>query len=187
MEEEVQFIFDTAKEHMDKTMHHLEHALVKIRAGRANPEMLGDVKLEYYGSMTPLTQVSNVGSPDARTITVQPWEKGLIPEIEKAILNSGLGFNPSNNGEMVIINVPALTEERRKDLVKMARQEAEDSKVGIRSARKDGNDEIKKLGADGMSEDLVKDNEDEMQKLTDDFIHRIDELLKKKESEIMTV
>lgn len=187
MEEEIQFIFDTAKEHMEKTIHHLEHSLVKIRAGRANPEMLSDVRLEYYGSMTPLTQVSNVGSPDARTLTVQPWEKGLIPEIEKAILNAGLGFNPSNNGEMVIINVPPLTEERRRDLVKMARSEAEDSKVGIRSARKEANDEIKKLGNDGLSEDLVKDNEDEIQTMTNNYIQNIEDHLKKKEEEIMTV
>lgn len=187
MEEEVQFILDTAKEHMEKTINHLEHALVKIRAGRANPEMLVDVKLEYYGTLTPLTQVSNVSSPDARTLTVQPWEKGLIPEIEKAILNAGLGFNPSNNGEMVIINIPPLTEERRKELVKMARSEAEDSKVGVRSARKEANDELKKLGNDGLSEDLVKDNEDVIQKLTDSYINNIDEHLKKKEGEIMTV
>lgn len=187
MDEEIEFILDSAKEHMEKTLHHLEHELVKIRAGRANPEMLVDLKVDYYGSLTPLTQVSNLSAPDARTITIQPWEKGLIPEIEKAIINSNLGFNPSNNGDMVIINVPALTEERRRDLAKMARVAAEDSKVGVRSARKEANDEIKKLGTDGLSEDLVKDHEDTIQKMTDGFSVKIDELIKVKEKDIMTL
>ncbi|MCT4622484.1 MAG: ribosome recycling factor [Schleiferiaceae bacterium] len=187
MEEEIEFILDSAKEHMTKTIDHLEHALIKIRAGRANPEMLESVRVEYYGSNSPLSQVSNINTPDARTITVQPWEKGMIPEIEKAILNSGLGFNPSNNGEMVIINVPPLTEERRRDLVKMARHEAEESRIGIRNARKEANDEIKKLGNDGLSEDLVKDNEEEIQNLTNSYIKQIDDHLEHKEKEIMTV
>ena len=187
MDEELEFIMDAAKEHMNKTMGHLNHALLKIRAGRANPEMLADVQIEYYGSHSPLSQVSNVNSPDARTLTVQPWEKGLIPEIEKAIMNAGLGFNPSNNGEMVIINIPPLTEDRRKDLVKIAHAEGEDSKIGIRSARKEANDEIKKLGNDGLSEDLVKDNEDEIQELTNSFISKIEKLIEHKEKEILTV
>ena len=187
MEEELEFILDAAKEHMSKTMEHLKHNLLKVRAGRANPEMLADVQIDYYGSHSPLTQVSNVNSPDAHTLTVQPWEKGLIPEIEKAIMNSGLGFNPSNNGEMVIINVPPLTEERRKGLGKMAHSEGEDSKIGIRSARKEANDEIKKLGQNGLSEDLVKDNEEVIQELTNRYISKIDNLIKQKEKEIMTV
>ena len=187
MEEEIQFVIDSTKEHMDKTIHHLEHALLKIRAGRANPDMLSDVLVEYYGSMSPLGNVANVNTPDARTITVQPWEKGLIAEIEKAIIHANLGFNPSNNGDMVIINVPALTEERRKELVKMAHHEAEESRIGIRSARKDANSEIKGLGQNGLSEDLVKDNEDVIQKLTDKYIANITEHLDKKEKEIMTV
>jgi len=187
MEEELEFIIDAAKEHMSKTMEHLKHALLKIRAGRANPEMLSDIQIEYYGSHTPLTQVSNVNTPDARTITVQPWEKGLIPDIEKAIMNAGLGFNPSNNGEMVIINVPPLTEERRKELGKMAHAEGENSKIGIRTARKEANDEIKKLGHDGLSEDLVKDNEEVIQNLTNKYIAEIDVFISGKEKEIMTV
>lgn len=187
MEDELAFIIDSAKEHMTKTINHLEEALSKIRAGRANPEMLGAVRVDYYGSSTPLPQVSNINTPDARTITVQPWEKSLMQEIEKAILNSGLGFNPSNNGDMIIINVPPLTEERRRDLAKEAHRVGEDSKVGVRAARKEANDEIKKLGNDGLSEDLVKDNEESIQKLTDSYIKQIDAHIEHKEKEIMTV
>ena len=187
MEDELAFIIDSAKEQMAKTINHLEEALSKIRAGRANPEMLGGVKVEYYGSMTPLPQVSNINTPDARTITVQPWEKGLMQEIERAILNSGLGFNPSNNGYMIIISVPPLTEERRRELAKEAHKIAEDSKVGIRAARKDANYEIKKLGNEGLSEDLVKDNEEVIQQTTNSFIKKIDDHYDHKEAEIMKV
>ena len=187
MEDELAFIIDSAEEHMTKTINHLEDALSKIRAGRANPEMLGGVKVEYYGSMTPLPQVSNINTPDARTITVQPWEKGLMQEIERAILNSGLGFNPSNNGDMIIISVPPLTEERRRDLAKEAHKVAEDSKVGIRAARKEANDEIKKLGGEGLSEDLVKDNEEVIQQATNKYIKVIDEHYDHKQTEIMKV
>ena len=187
MEDELAFIIDSAEEHMTKTINHLEDALSKIRAGRANPEMLGGVKVEYYGSMSPLPQISNINTPDARTITVQPWEKGLMQEIERAILNSGLGFNPSNNGDMIIISVPPLTEERRRDLAKEAHKVAEDSKVGIRAARKDANDEIKKLSNDGLSEDLAKDNEEVIQQMTNKFIKKIDDHYEHKQAEIMKV
>ncbi|NBR82625.1 MAG: ribosome recycling factor, partial [Flavobacteriia bacterium] len=132
MQEEVELIFETAQEQMDKAMEHLEKELIKIRAGRANPSMLEGVKLDYYGNLTPLNQVSNINTPDARTLSVQPWEKAMMPEIEKAIIAANLGLNPMNNGEMIIINIPPLTEERRKELVKRARSEAEDAKVGIR-------------------------------------------------------
>lgn len=187
MEDEIELIFDTTKEDMDRAIHHMEKALVKLRAGRANPSMLEGVKVEYYGAPTPLSQVSNVNTPDARTISIQPWEKQLIPEIEKAILNAGLGFNPMNNGENVIISVPPLTEERRRDLAKMAKAEAESAKVGVRAARKTAMDELKKLGNDGLSEDRQKDLEAEIQKQTDAYIAKCDALYAKKEQDIMTV
>lgn len=183
--EEIEIVIDAAKEQMDHSIEHLEKQLVKIRAGRANPTMLEGVMVEYYGSMTPLNQVSNVGTPDSRTLSIQPWEKAMIPEIEKAILNSDLGLNPQNNGEMVIINIPPLTEERRKDLVKRARKEGEEARISIRSARKDANDEIRKL--DGISEDFIKDGEEEVQELTDKYTSKVDAILEKKEADIMHV
>ncbi len=185
MEEEIQFIKDSAKEHMDKTVEHFEKALAKIRASRANPSMLDEIRVEYYGSHVPLSQVSNISTPDARTITIQPWERTLIGAIEKEIINSGLGFNPTNNGDIVIINVPPLTEERRIGLVKMAKQDAEEARIGIRIARKEANDELKKL--DSISEDLLKDYEAEVQELTNRYIKNIDTYLEKKEVEIMKV
>lgn len=187
MQDELDLIFDATKDDMDKAIGHMEKALVKIRAGRANPSMLTGVMVEYYGSPTPLSQVSNVNTPDARTISIQPWEKGIIPDIEKAILNAGLGFNPMNNGESVIISVPPLTEERRRDLAKLAKAESENAKVGVRAARKSAMDELKKLGNDGLSEDLQKDSENDIQKLTDEYIAKCDALYAKKEQDIMTV
>jgi ribosome recycling factor len=185
--EELDIIFETAKENMERTIHHFERALTKIRAGRANPSMLDEIRVEYYGNHVPLNQVANVNTPDARTITVQPWERNMINAIEKEILNANLGFNPSNNGDVVIINVPALTEDRRKDLVKMARVEAEDSRIGVRSARKDANNDLKELEHSHISEDVIKDHEKEIQDLTNSYIAKIDALLEKKEKEIMTV
>ncbi len=187
MEEEIEIIIDSTKESMQKTIEHLEKALLKIRAGRANPAMLEGVRLDYYGALTPLSQVSNINTPDARTLSVQPWEKQMIPEIEKAIMNANLGLNPQNNGESVIINIPPLTEERRKDLVKMARSEAEDSRVGIRNSRKEANDEVKRLEKDGLPEDTVKDLEGEIQDLTNAYIKKVDDHLQKKEEDIMTI
>ncbi|WP_136467519.1 ribosome recycling factor [Flagellimonas onchidii] len=184
MEEEVTFILDSTKESMDGSISHLEKALVKIRAGKASPVMLSTVMVEYYGSMTPLSQVSNVNTPDARTISVQPWEKTLLPEIETAIMNSNLGFNPMNNGEMIIINVPPLTEERRIQLVKQAKSEAEDAKVSIRSARQEANKELKSLE---ISEDRLKNAEVDVQDLTDTYSKKVDDILKVKEAEIMKV
>lgn len=183
--EEIDIIFDSAQEQMQASIKHLEKELIKIRAGRANPAMLEGIRVDYYGSPTPLNQVANVNTPDARTLAVQPWEKPMIPEIEKAIMNSNLGLNPQNNGEMIMINIPPLTEERRKDLVKRAKAEAEEARIGIRSARKEANDEIKKL--DGVSEDLIKDAEERVQELTNKYTNRVDKVLEKKESEIMTV
>ena len=184
MNEEVKFILDATKESMDKAIDHLEKELVKIRAGKANPSMLSSVMVEYYGNMTPLSQVSNINTPDGRTISVQPWEKSMIPVIESAIMNANLGFNPMNNGEMVIINVPPLTEERRIQLVKQAKTEAEDGKVSVRSARQEANKEVKALD---VSEDLKKNAEIDIQELTDDYTQRIDKILEVKEAEIMKV
>ncbi len=187
MEEEIELILDTTKESMQRSIEHLEKALLKIRAGRANPSMLDSVKVDYYGSLTPLSQVSNINTPDARTLSVQPWEKSLIQEIEKAIMNANLGFNPMNNGESVIVSIPPLTEERRRDLVKMAKAEAEDSRIGIRTARKDANDELKKLEKDGLPEDTVKDLTQEIQDLTDAYIKKVDNHLTRKEEDIMKI
>lgn len=184
MNEDVKFVIDTARESMEKALEHLEKELVKIRAGKASPSMLSSVMVEYYGSMTPLSQVSNINTPDGRTLSVQPWEKNLIPEIESAIMNANLGFNPMNNGEMVIINVPPLTEERRKQLVKQAKAEAEDAKVSVRAARQEANKEVKALD---ISEDLEQNAEIDIQELTDQFIEKIDNILEAKEAEIMKV
>lgn len=184
MNEEVTFILDSAKESMDGSIAHLEKALVKIRAGKASPVMLSTVMVDYYGSPTPLSQVSNINTPDARTISVQPWEKSLLQDIETAIMNANLGFNPMNNGEMVIINVPPLTEERRIQLVKQAKSEVEDAKVGIRNARQEANKELKKLD---ISEDLLSNGEVDVQELTDTYIKKVDSILTVKEAEIMKV
>lgn len=183
--EDIQFILDSTKEAMDNALKHLEKQLVNIRAGKASPAMLGSVMVEYYGSQTPLTQVANINTPDGRTISVQPWEKSMLQEIERAIMAANLGFNPMNNGETIIINVPPLTEERRKNLAKQAKSEAEDAKIGVRNARKEANHEIKKC--DHVSEDLQKNAEIDVQGLTDSYIKKIDDILEVKEKEIMTV
>jgi ribosome recycling factor len=185
--EEIEFILDSTKESMNGSIAHLEKEFLNIRAGKATPQMLGGVFVDYYGSQTPLSQVANINVPDARTITVTPWEKSMLHPIEKAIMIANLGFNPMNNGDNIIISVPALTEERRRDLVKQAKAEAEDAKIGIRNARKDANTDIKKLEKDGASEDICKTAEDDVQKLTDAFIKKIDEHLVVKEAEIMKV
>ena len=177
----------TSQTKMDQSIAAFKNNLTKIRTGRANPAILDTIQVDYYGSFVPLSQVANVSLIDSRTISVQPWEKGLMQEIERAILNSGLGFNPSNNGDMIIISVPPLTEERRRDLAKEAHKVAEDSKVGIRAARKEANDEIKKLGGEGLSEDLVKDNEEVIQQATNKYIKVIDEHYDHKQTEIMKV
>lgn len=184
MDEEMDFIVDSAKESMQQSIEHFEKEMLNIRAGKANPVMLAGVKVDYYGSLTPLSQVANVNSPDARTLTVQPWEKGLLQEVEKAIINANLGFNPMNNGESIIINVPPLTEERRRDLVKLAKNETEKAKVSVRSARKEANDEIKKSDS---SEDVQKNYVIDIQNLTDTYISKIDALFVQKEKEIMTI
>jgi ribosome recycling factor len=183
--DEIQLYLDDARDSMTKTLNHVGQELTKIRAGKANPSMLDGIMVSYYGAMTPLNQVSSLTTPDARTIFVKPWEKGLIAEIEKAILNANLGLNPQNDGQQVIINIPMLTEERRKQLVKQVNQECEHGKVSVRTIRKDTNEALKKIK--GASEDDIKNAEESVQKLTDDYISRIDALMKKKEAEIMTV
>ncbi|WP_034045944.1 ribosome recycling factor [Wocania ichthyoenteri] len=185
MNEDVQFILDTAKESMDNAMKHLEKQLINIRAGKASPAMLGSVMVDYYGSQTPLSQVANVNTPDGRTITVQPWEKSMLQEIERGIAYANLGFNPMNNGETIIINVPPLTEERRRDLAKQAKSEAEDAKISVRTARKDAMNDVKKH--DDISEDLKKNAEIDIQQMTDSYVKRIDDVFDNKEKEIMTV
>jgi len=184
MNEELEFVLDSAKESMQGAISHLESELLNIRAGKANPVMLKSVMVDYYGAPTPLTQVANVNTPDGRTLSIQPWEKSLLAEIEKGIMVANLGFNPMNNGESIIINVPPLTEERRKELAKMAKAEAENAKVSIRNARKDANQEIKKSDA---SEDMQKNCEIDVQSSTDGFIQKVDAILAVKEKEIMTV
>ena len=184
MNEEIQITLDSATEQMDKAVSHLESALVKIRAGKASPSMLGSVMVEYYGSQTPLSQVANVNTPDGRTITVQPWEKSMLQEIERAIMIANLGFNPMNNGESIIINVPALTEERRLELSKQAKSEAEDAKIGVRNHRREALHEIKKLD---ISEDLKGNAEIDVQEMTDKHNKKIDDIFHVKEKEIMTV
>lgn len=187
MTEEINFVLDSAKESMQGSLSHLDKEFLNIRAGKATPQMLGGVFVDYYGAQTPLSQVANVNAADARTLTVTPWERSMITPIEKAILIANLGLNPMNNGESIIINIPALTEERRRDLVKQAKSEAEDAKIGIRNARKDANTDIKKLEKEGTSEDICKTAEDEVQKLTDIYIKKVEELLVVKEAEIMKV
>ena len=184
MNEEVQFILDTLQEDLDKSIQHLENEFRSIRAGKANPAMLSTVTVDYYGTQTPLNQVANVGTMDAHTITIQPWEKQLISEIEKAILYANLGFNPTNNGESVIINVPALTEERRRELVKQAKAEAENAKVSVRNDRRVALHELKKLD---ISEDLEKNIAADVQEQINDYTKKIEALLEEKEKEIMTV
>ena len=186
-EEELEFVLEHTEEKMIAAIAHLEKELVHIRAGKASPAMLDGVLVEYYGSMTPLNQVSNISTPDARTVAIQPWEKGLIPIIEKAIMAANLGFNPENNGEIIRINVPVLTEERRRNLVKQVSQEGEIAKVSLRTARKEANDSLKKLLKDGLSEDMEKDGVDEVQRLTDDYGKKVDDLVKAKEKDIMTI
>ena len=184
MNEEIDIITETAKESMKLSVQHLEKELLNIRAGKANPIMLNSVFVEYYGTPTPLSQVANINTPDGRTLSIQPWEKSLLAEIEKGILQANLGFNPMNNGESLIINIPPLTEDRRKELVKLAKVETENAKVGIRNARKEANNDIKKTDS---SEDLQKNAEIDIQELTNQFIKKVDDIFDVKEKEILTV
>ena len=182
--EELEFIIEACEESMTNAIKHLERELLNIRAGKANPTMLSSVKLDYYGSSTPLSQVANINTPDAQTLSVQPWEKDKLQDIEKAIQIANLGFNPMNNGESIIISIPPLTEERRKELVKIAKSEIEDAKISIRNSRKDANNEIKKIE---ISTDQKAISEKEIQTLTDNYISKIDEIFSSKEKEILSI
>lgn len=187
MNEEVIMLLELTRESMQSAIDHLDKELVHIRAGKASPRMLDSVFVDYYGSKTPVFQIASITTPDAKTIAIQPWEKQMIGPIEKSILNANLGFNPDNNGEIIRIFIPPLTEERRKVLVKDVNREGEAAKVSIRSARKEANDQLKKLLKEGLSEDIEKDATEQVQKFTDDYSRKIDILIEKKHIEILTI
>ncbi len=187
MTEEIQFCKDEAKEGMDNALQHLEREFTKISAGKANPNMLDGIVVDLYGAKTPLNQTANINVPDPRSIVVQPWDKSILAEIEKEILAANLGVTPQNNGEIIRINIPALTEERRKELVKKAKEEAENCKISIRNVRRSANDDAKQLEKDGAPEDAIKRLSDEIQKLTDDFVKKTDDVFDAKEKDIMTI
>lgn len=187
MSEETVFLYDEAEEKMVNAIKHLERELVKIRAGKANPQMLDSVKVDYYGAMTPLAQIANINTPDPRSIVIQPWEKNMLSPIEKAIMSANLGFNPQNDGILIRVVVPPLTEERRKDLVKKSKAEAENCKVSIRNARREAIDAGKKLEKEGTSEDDIKRLEADIQELTNNHISQVDQMLEVKETDIMTI
>ncbi|RLD82909.1 MAG: ribosome recycling factor [Bacteroidetes bacterium] len=187
MDEEVELILEDTEDNMKNAITHLEKTLIKIRAGKANPRMLQGVLADYYGTMTPISQIANVGTSDARTIVIQPWEKQMIGPIEKAIMNANLGFNPDNNGEVIRINVPMLTEERRVLLVKQVKHEGEEAKISLRSSRRDAMEMLKKMKDDGLSEDKQKRAEDKVQKLTETYYAKVDGLIVEKEKDIMTI
>ena len=185
MNEDLEIIFDLARDSMSNAISHLEKKLLNIRAGKANPNMLTNVFVDYYGTSTPISQTANINTPDGRTFIIQPWDKSMLPEIEKGIEVANLGFNPMNNGENIIINVPVLTEERRRELVKQAKSEVEEAKIAIRNARKDANNEVKK--SSDFSEDLKKNSELDIQEITDNSILKVDQIFDKKQEEIMTL
>jgi ribosome recycling factor len=187
MEEDIQLILDIVQEKMEKAIQYLTDELTKLRAGKASPHMLDGVTVDYYGAKTPLNQVSNINTPDARSIIVQPWDKNMLGPVEKAIHQANLGFNPVNNGEFLRIIVPALTEERRKILVKQVKAEGENARVSLRNARREANEELKKMQKEGLPEDEEKRAEQEVQNFTDSYSKKIDEILEKKEAEIMTI
>ncbi len=187
MREELNMVYDELRDANKKSLSHLEGELVKVRAGKASPSMLQGVMIDYYGTPTPLQQVANVNTLDARTITVQPWEKTMMDELSRGIINANLGFAPQDNGEMLIISVPPLTEERRKDLVKKAKSEGENAKVAIRNNRKEAMDMVKGMKEDGLSEDMTKDAENEIQSITNSYSNKVEELVSIKEKDIMTI
>ncbi len=185
--EEIDFFIDAAKETMDGALKHLAIELSKIRAGKASPQMLDGIMVDYYGMNTPLSGAASISTPDARTILVKPFEKKMIQECEKAIRNSNIGLNPMNDGENIRLNIPPPTEERRRDLVKKVKGEIETAKINIRNVRQDANSSIKKLKADGVSEDAIKSGEERIQKLTDNYIAKVDATFADKEKDIMSV
>ena len=187
MTEDIKFHLAIAKEQMEESIKHLEVVLAKIRAGKANPQMLNSIQVDYYGTLTPISQMTNINTPDSQTISIQPWDKSALQDIEKAIMEANLGFTPINNGEMIMINIPPLTEERRLELVKQAKVEVENCKISIRNVRHKANDEMKRLKKEGLSEDMGKDAEIEVQKITDSYIKKADDYFSSKEEEILTI
>ncbi len=187
MDELVTMVLDETRDKMEKSIKHLENELVKIRAGKASTHIVDGIMVDYYGVLTPLNQVSNIGTPDPKTVAIQPWEKNMIDPIEKAIMQANIGITPENNGEVIRLNIPPLTEERRKELVKKVRHKGEDTKVGIRNVRREANEELKSLQKDGLPEDEQKNGEAEVQKLTDQYIEKVDTDVEAKEKDIMTV
>jgi len=187
MNEDVQLVYEMAKENMVKAVEHLDNELVRIRAGKANVHILDGVQVDYYGVPTPLNQVSNISTPDAKTIMIQPWEKSMIDTIEKALMQSNVGITPSNNGEVIRLIIPQLTEERRRDLVKQVKSEGENARVSIRNSRREANDEYKQMQKNGLSEDETKTAEDNIQKLTNEYSEKVDKIVEAKEEDIMTI
>ena len=187
MNEDVELYYEDAKEKMKKSVNHLSKDFSRLRTGKANPEMLDLIMVEYYGTETPLKQIANINASDYKTLTIQPFERDMVKKVEKAIMDSDLGLNPQNNGETIFINIPPLTEERRKDLVKHAKNSLEDTKISIRSARREANQMIKEAKDEGLSEDEAKEGEDEIQKLTDKYIQKAEDIFEKKQEEIMEV
>jgi ribosome recycling factor len=187
MDELVKMVIDETREKMEKSIKHLETELIKIRAGKASTHIVDGIMVDYYGVMTPLNQVSNIGTPDVKSVVIQPWDKNMIDPIEKAIMQANIGITPENNGELIRLSIPPLTEERRRELVRRVKQEGEDTKVGVRNARRDANDELKALQKDGLPEDEQKNGEAEVQKLTDTYIEKVDKDVEAKEKDIMTV
>jgi ribosome recycling factor len=185
--EDIDLLLDMAEESMDRALKHTVIELSKIRAGRASVNMVDGVQLEYYGVMAPLSQVASVTTPDARTIQIKPFERKIINDIERAIINSNVGLNPSNDGDTIRLNIPPLTEERRKDLVKKVKAEIEIAKINVRKVRQDINDDLRKLKTDGVAEDAIKNGEDSVQKITNQFIDKIERMLSEKETDIMRV
>ena len=180
-------VYEMAKENMEKTIEHLDNELMRIRAGKANVHILDGVMVDYYGTPTPLNQVSNISTPDAKTIMIQPWEKSMIDTIEKALMVSNVGITPGNNGEVIRLVIPQLTEERRIDLVKQVKNEGENARVSVRNARREANDEYKSMQKDGLSEDETKTAEDNIQKLTDEFTEKVEKIVEAKDQDIMTI
>lgn len=184
---DISTIKNETAEKMEMTLEFLEETFARIRAGRANVRILDGIRVDYYGSHVPLSNVSSISTPDAKTILVQPWEKNMLKVVEKAIMDSDVGITPENNGEVIRLGIPPLTEERRKQLVKQTKQEAEDAKISVRNSRREAIDDIKKAVKDGVSEDVGKDAEAEIQKVHDKYIKKIDEKFAEKEKEILTV
>jgi ribosome recycling factor len=187
MDEEAKFQIDVAREKMEKAIRHLDDELLHIRAGKATPTILDSIHVEYYGAIMPLAQVSSIGTPDPKTILIQPWDKSMFEVIEKAILAANIGLTPMNNGEVIRLNIPPLTEERRKNLVKQIRNMAENTKISVRNTRRETMEDFKKLQKEGLAEDIALDAEEKVQEMTDHYIKKVDIIVNAKEKEIMTV